>query len=666
MSQPLRLLIVEDSDEEVNLLLRVLRQGDYEPAYEVVSTPAAMRAALARQDWDVITSNHAMPHFSTRAALALAQALRPDVPFIIVSGEMSLHLAVSLMQGGAQDYISKRELARLVPVIARELRDVEGRRARQQVEAALQVSETRYRRLFEAARDGILIVDIVTRKITDANPFMVELLGYARDEFLGKELWEIGVLTDAAASQDAFRVLQETGYIRYEHLPLQTKAGARRDVEFVSNVYLENGHQVIQCNIRDITARLQAEAQGLRQREALFQSEKLATMGQLLAGVAHELNNPLSVVMGQAALLQHAMRDTRQAEQAAKIVQAAERCARIVQNFLALARQQPPQRHAVDVNQVVREVVELLAYPLRIDNVDVRFALAPDLPVVWGDVHQLYQVVVNLVTNAHQAMREVAGPRHLTLATGVDAEGQQVWLEVGDSGPGVPGAVQEHIFEPFVTTKPPGMGTGLGLSLCQEIVEEHGGTIRLGQAEPQGAVFRVTLPVAAPHGAALAETPPVGVPTIRGKRVLVVDDEPGIAGVLAEVLALDGHVVDTVAHGGAALAKVLVQPYDLILSDIRMPDVDGPSFYRELARRDPQLLPRLIFMTGDTLSASTQAFLEQTRVPCVRKPFTLAEIRAIVQRTLQALEKAPAGDERLAAQTMTGSLHERHTRHLDA
>ena len=122
--------------------------------------------------------------------------------------------------------------------------------------------------------------------------------------------------------------------------------------------------------------------------------------------------------------------------------------------------------------------------------------------------------------------------------------------------------------------------------------------------------------------------------------MLVVDDEPGIAGVVAEVLALDGHAVDTVVHGGAALAKVRVQPYDLILSDIRMPEVDGPSFYRELARRDPKLLPRLIFMTGDTLSASTREFLEQTRVPCVRKPFTLAEIRAIVQRTLQALEEA--------------------------
>jgi PAS domain S-box-containing protein len=640
MNQPLCVLIVENSRDDADLLLQALRRGGYAVTATVVETPATMRAALTRQTWDVITSDHALPSFSAPAALALAKELRPDVPFIIVSGEISLHLAISLMRGGAQDYISKEELARLVPAIARELRDVEVRRERQRAEDALRVSETRYRRLFESARDGILIVDAVTHKITDVNPFMVELLGYARDEFLGKELCEIGVLTDAEDSLEAFGALQATGHIRYENLPLQTKAGARRHVEFVSNVYLENGHQVIQCNIRDITARLQAEAQVQRQREALFQSEKLATMGQLLAGVAHELNNPLSVVMGQAALLQHVIRDTRQAEQAAKIVQAAERCARIVQNFLALARQQPPERHSVDVNQVVREVVELLAYPLRIDNVDVRFALAPDLPVISGDVHQLYQVVVNLVTNAHQAMREVAGPRHLTLATGVNAEGRQLWLEVGDTGPGVAAALQENIFEPFVTTKPPGMGTGLGLSLCQEIVAEHGGTIRLGQAGPQGAVFRVTLPVEAPHGAALEETPPAGVPTIRGKRVLVVDDEPGIAGVVAEVLALDGHAVDTVVHGGAALAKVRVQPYDLILSDIRMPEVDGPSFYRELARRDPKLLPRLIFMTGDTLSASTREFLEQTRVPCVRKPFTLAEIRAIVQRTLQALEEA--------------------------
>jgi two-component system NtrC family sensor kinase len=764
MNQPLRVLIVENSHDDVALLLHALRRGGYAVTSALVETPAAMRAALTRQAWDVITSEHAMPHFSAPAALALAQELCPDVPFIIVSGKIDLDLAVSLMRGGAQDYISKGELARLVPAIERELRDVEVRRARQQVEDALRVSETRYRRLFETAQDGILILDAGTHTITDVNPFMVELLGYTRDEFLGKALWEIGVLTDAAASWEAFRTLQATGYIRYDDLPLQTKAGARQEVEFVSNMYRENDHEVIQCNIRDITARRkaeearaqlaamvessddaiigktldgritswnagaerlygypraevigqsiallippdrsdelptilarlqrgeriehfetvrmrkdgthlevsltvspiidaaghvvgasaiarditarrQAEAQVQRQREALFQSEKLATMGQLLAGVAHELNNPLSVVMGQAALLQHAMRDKQQAEQAAKIVQAAERCARIVHNFLALARQQPPERQSVHLNQVVREVVELFAYSLRVDSVDVHFELAPDLPVVGGDRHQLHQVMVNLVTNAQQAMREVAGPRHLTLATGVDAEGRQIWLEVRDTGPGVAAAAQEHIFKPFVTTKPPGMGTGLGLSLCQEIVEEHGGTIRLGQADPQGAVFRVTLPVAAPHGAALEAPPPVGVAAIRGKRVLVVDDEPGIASVVAEVLALDGHVVEIAAHGGEALAKVRAHTYDLILSDIRMPEVDGPNFYRELARWDSQLLPRLMFLTGDTLNASTREFLEQTGVPCVRKPFTLAEIRAVVQQILQAREEAPA------------------------
>jgi PAS domain S-box-containing protein len=388
MNPSLRILIVEDSEYDVDLLRRTLQRGGYEVTSTVVDTPEAMRAALTQQEWDVITSDHSMPFFSAPRALALAKEVCPDVPFIIVSGEIDLNLAVSLMREGAQDYIQKGELSRLLPAIERELRDVEARRARQRAEAALRehearfrllvegvkdqaifmldpagyivswnagaecmqgyepdeiigqhfsrvyrpedraqqrpehelevamaegkveaegwrvghdgvlfwahvvitalrdeagqvrgfvkmtrdvterrrmeerlrASEIRYRRLFESARDGILIVDAGTHTITEVNPFMVELLGYGRDEFLGKELWEIGVLADAKASQEAFRTLLATGYIRYEDLPLQTKAGARRDVEFVSNVYLENGHQVIQCNIRDIAARTQAEA----------------------------------------------------------------------------------------------------------------------------------------------------------------------------------------------------------------------------------------------------------------------------------------------------------------------------------------------------------------------------------------------------------------------
>ena len=490
--------------------------------------------------------------------------------------------------------------------------------------------------------DDAIISKSLDGRIISWNAGAERLYGYPRAEVIGQSI-AILVPPDRPHELPALLArLQQGERIEHYETTRLRKDRTRLDVSLTLSPIIDAAGQIVGASAiaRDITARRQAEAQVQRQREALFQHEKLATMGQLLAGVAHELNNPLSIVLGQAALLQLAMRDTRQAEQAATILQAAERCARIVGNFLAFARQRLPERRPVYVNQVVREVVELLAYPLRLDNVDVCVALAPDLPVVWGDTHQVYQVVVNLVTNAHQAMCEVAGPRRLTLATGVDAEGHHIWLEVRDTGSGVAAALQPRIFEPFVTTKPLGIGTGLGLSLCQDIVREHGGTIRLGQADPQGAIFRVTLPLEAPAGAALEAIPPAEVPTIRGKRVLVVDDEPGIASVVAEVLALDGHTAETVMDGGAALAKVRAQSYDLILSDIRMPGIDGPSFYRALAQQAPSLLPRLIFLTGDTLDPSIQTFLEHTRVPCVRKPFTLGEIRLMVQRTLQALEEA--------------------------
>jgi two-component system NtrC family sensor kinase len=393
---------------------------------------------------------------------------------------------------------------------------------------------------------------------------------------------------------------------------------------------------------RDITERKQAEEQLQRQRDALSQSEKLATMGQLLAGVAHELNNPLSVVMGQAALLRQATRTKRQRERAEKIIQSAERCARIVNNFLALARQRPPERHPVLVNQVAQEAVELLAYPLRVDSVDVVWELAEEVPVLWADRHQLHQVAVNLVANAHQAMREVAGPRRLTVVTGVRAAPHRVWIEVRDTGPGVAQGLETRIFEPFFTTKPPGVGTGLGLSLCQGIVEGHGGSIGLVRREGAGAVFRVELPVEGPEETAVTVTPEVPR-AVRGGTVLVVDDEPGIAGILADVLQMDGHVVETVGNGEEALGKLALGGYELILSDIRMPELDGPSLYRELERRHPRLLRRMIFLTGDTLSPSTREFLENTGVPCLSKPFALNDVREIVQRVLQSQERERAG-----------------------
>lgn len=391
-----------------------------------------------------------------------------------------------------------------------------------------------------------------------------------------------------------------------------------------------------ECLQREMAERQQAEAQLQQQREALYQREKLAAMGSLLASVAHELNNPLSVVMVQADLMREEIGAGSLAEQARAITQSAERCVRIVRNFLTLARQHPPDRELVDLNKVVEEVVALLAYALRVDNIQVDLELAPALPLLAADPHQLHQVVVNLATNAHQALREGPPLRRLTLTTSYDTVHGRVVLDVADTGPGIPMELQARIFEPFYTTKPPGVGTGLGLSLCRGIVEGHGGTISVRSQPGHGSIFRVELPVEATPITLPEEVVPEATPAIpeQEKAILVVDDEPGITSALAYLLRRNGYHVDTASNGCLALEKLRGQAYDLILCDLRMPELDGPGLYRELERHLPHLLRRVIFLTGDTLSPEAREFLEKTGGLRLNKPFRAAEVRRVVQQAL--------------------------------
>jgi PAS domain S-box-containing protein len=635
MGIPLRVLLVEDLEDDALLLERVLRRAGYDTTSERIDTPAAMNAALDRQGWDIVIADYTLPEFDGLAALALVKERGLDLPFIIVSGSIGEDIAVGAMKAGAVDYIMKNNLSRLVPAVERELREAEVRRARKQAEESLQEHYQLMQAVFEGTSDVIYVKDREGRYVM-INSAGALAFGKSPAEVIGKK--DLQLVSPETASPITERDSQvlTSGKTQTHEGPL-TAMGETRTYLATKAPWRDHQGNIIGIIgiARDITERKESEAQLQRQRDALYQSEKLATMGQLLAGVAHELNNPLSVVMGQAALLQQSIRSKRQAERAAKIVQAAERCARIVNNFLALARQRPPERHPVQLNTVVQEAVELLAYPLRVDSVEVVFALADEMPVLRADPHQLHQVVVNLVANAHQALREVGGVRRLTLATGVEAGGERVWLEVRDTGPGIAAELAGRIFEPFFTTKPPGVGTGLGLSLCHGIVEGHGGRISVVQGTEPGAVFRVELPVEEPTWAAQppAELTPL---VVRGKRILVVDDEPGIAGVLAEVLQLDGHAVETVSNREAALGMLTAGGFDLILSDIRMPELDGPGLYWEIERRDPHMLQRMIFLTGDTLSPGTRDFLEKTGVPCLSKPFALSDVREIVQHVLQA------------------------------
>jgi two-component system NtrC family sensor kinase len=373
----------------------------------------------------------------------------------------------------------------------------------------------------------------------------------------------------------------------------------------------------------------------VRQRtEQLLQSEKIATMGSLLAGVAHELNNPLAVLSGQAQLLQGQGQDPAIVRRTVKIGEAADRCVRIVRNFLALARQRPPERTHTSLKQVVQAALELLAYELRSDNVEVVIDLATDLPVLWADPHQLHQVLVNLAGNAHHAMRRRPPPRRITLQGRFERERGRVRLTMTDTGPGIPAEIQARIFEAFFTTKPAGEGTGLGLSLCRSIVEEHGGSIAMESTEGAGTTFIIELPVTAPPagraGGAAAET----VPAVGPRRILIVDDEIAIADVVAEAVELDGHTADIATNGLHALEMLSRQTYDAVISDTKMPLLDGESFYTELVRRFPRLSQRIVFVTGDVLSREKREFLAQTGAPFLAKPFDLDEVRRTVHRVL--------------------------------
>jgi two-component system NtrC family sensor kinase len=368
--------------------------------------------------------------------------------------------------------------------------------------------------------------------------------------------------------------------------------------------------------------------------QRLLQSEKVATMGSLLAGVAHELNNPLAIVMGQALLLKEAAADGPLAARAAKIGAAAERAARIVRNFLSLARQRPTERAAVQLNLVIQEALELLAYELRADNVEVVQNLADGLPPLWADAHQLHQVLVNLVTNAHHAMRHSQPPRRVTVTTAVDPGGARLQLTIADTGPGIPSDIRDKIFEPFFTTKPTGEGTGLGLSLSRGIIEDHGGTISIESAPGHGATFKIQLPLSDRARTATAHRAVESLPPVARKRVLVVDDEPEIAALLVEIVAAAGHDVDVADNGAAALEYVTRHQYDLVLTDTKMPELDGVGLYREVERRVPALCGRMVFLTGDVLDSTKREFLEATGAPFLMKPFDVTEVRRLVHRML--------------------------------
>jgi PAS domain S-box-containing protein len=415
--------------------------------------------------------------------------------------------------------------------------------------------------------------------------------------------------------------------------PFVMPTGEVRDIEFMLFPILgADGKIAFVGNIsHDITAERRAQSELVKSTDALHQSEKLAALGQLLAGVSHELNNPLAAVIGQAELLAEDLEGTGHAERVGKIRRAADRCARIVHSFLAMARQKAPEYRKAALNDLVRQAIELTEYQMRTANVVIDLQLGENLPAIEADTDQLHQVIVNLLTNARQATDENAGERRITIST--SRLRGQVRLHIADNGNGIPAEARARIFEPFFSTKEVGSGTGIGLSYSLGIVEMHGGTLALDDADI-GSAFTITLPVA--NGSVTGDDlEPAAQAKAKG-RVLVVDDEADIAETLVDMLSRMGLDV-TFASGGAEGQAAMADraDFDLVLSDIRMPDVDGPALYAWMAAHRPELLPRLAFVTGDTMGERAAEFLGRVDCPVLEKPFTAAALRELVDRMMK-------------------------------
>ncbi len=390
---------------------------------------------------------------------------------------------------------------------------------------------------------------------------------------------------------------------------------------------------------RDVTGEREAQAEIERQRTALAQNDKMSALGSILASVSHELNNPLAVVVGQAELLSEMDVDEKVGQRLSRIRKAANRCARIVRTFLSVARQKPTEEAPFQINTVVRDAVELVDYALNTTGIEPLVTLDDDLPELFGDAFQIGQVFVNLLINAQQALADQPKPRLLSLRSRRSARGDKAIVTIADNGPGVADDIKRKIFEPFFTTKTEAAGTGIGLAISHNIVAAHGGQLGILDTPGGGATFEIRIPipdhVPEPNAAfvAIAEA----VSRRRSARILIVDDEVDIATTIADYLAAEGHACQIATGGKAALAQLEKSRFDAVISDIRMPDIDGPALYERAQSGDN--VPPFGFVTGDTLGASASVFLRTSGLPHIEKPFSREQIVAL---TNQVLTREPA------------------------
>jgi PAS domain S-box-containing protein len=636
MAEQLRVLLVEDSEDDAALLLRELKRAGYEVAHDRVYSAEAIETSLAKHDWDLVISDHGMPAFSGTEALQIVRRLAPDVPFIFVSGSIGEDIAVAAMRAGAQDYVMKGNIRRLAPAIDRELRESEARRRERLTEEQLRSTGEMLRSVFSASPLAIIATD-VNGLVKLWNPAAERLFGWMRDEVIGRE--NPVVPENVRETIEARREIVRQG----ETITELEARRVRKDKSFVDVTVtvaatrdrdgMPDGVTVV---YQDLTERKQLQAQFL-------QAQKMEAVGRLAGGVAHDFNNLLTVITSYAELLRaETTPDDPRDDDLAQIQRAADAATGLTRQLLSFSRQRVIEPRVVDLTEIVAGATKL-ASRLVGATVEMISDLDPATPPVKADPGHIEQIVMNLAVNARDAMPR--GGKLIIATRRVDASelngdaGSGVsgyaMVSVTDTGTGMDEATQQRMFEPFFTTKPLDKGTGLGLATVYGLVKQYEGIVRVKSALGVGTTFEIYLPTAVEAADAVPAAKSGATDAKSAGTVLLVEDEPAVRAVARRVLESVGYVVIEAPDGQTALriAETRTAPIHLLLTDVVMPGIGGLNLAAGfLGKRSTT---RVLFVSGHAYEAEEMGEVRKSKHAYLKKPFTPDELVRAVQGALK-------------------------------
>jgi PAS domain S-box-containing protein len=508
---------------------------------------------------------------------------------------------------------------------------------RKRAEQEIRESETMLRAILDNTVDGILLTDPETQQFYTGNKAICRMLGYSLEEIVKMGIKDIHSKQDLpyAISQFERQVRKET--ILTENIPLKRKDGSVFYAEINNSEVTIRGKTYMMGILRDTTERMKGEEERKRLEEKAQISERLAAVGEMAAGIAHEINNPLTGVIGFSSML---LDEENIPEELKKdltvIADGSQRVADIVKRLLTFARQTKPVRTLVNINDLIDNTLKLRDYVLKTFNIEAVTRLDPELPLIVADPGQLQQVFMNMIVNAEYAIKETGKKGTLTVTT--EKHNNHIRISFQDNGIGIPRENMDRLFQPFFTTKKQGEGTGLGLSLSWSIVAEHGGEMRVESEPGHGTTFIIELPVTEIPASEIevkTQTTTAAPETVKKSRILVVDDESGVRDFIDKALTRIGYSVETVSNAKEALDKIGAgNPYNVVFIDIRMPGMSGTELYQHILKNIPSLAGKIIFITGDVMGMDVSAFLKKYNLPYLVKPFTTEQLREIVDRFL--------------------------------